>query len=82
MKACSANRFSLDARPKGWGAGGGPPLRGLITVLGPWEPPRGRSNGQPCLLVRHRAAQKALDRSPSSVGIWVASLVVGIPMRC
>src|SRR6185369_13219830 len=29
--------------PSGWGAGGGPPgplRRGLITALGPWEPPR------------------------------------------
>src|SRR6266478_5590567 len=50
--------------PLGWGAAVVhlDHSAGLITALGPWEPPRGRSNGQPSLLVRHRS---------SAEGRWV-----------
>ena len=44
MKACSANKFSLGARPIGMGAGGGPGGANHGPA-GLWEP-RGSSNEQ------------------------------------
>jgi len=47
--------------PSGWGWQRSTSA-GLITALGLWEPPRGKSNGQPFLLVRRRSSTK---------GCWV-----------
>jgi hypothetical protein len=59
--------------------GGGPPQRGQITALGPWEPPRGRSHGQSSLLVRPiGAAQKGAGSKPTKPRHWRASLIVDI----
>jgi len=44
------------ARPIGMGGWRPSTSAGAITALGPWEPPRGRSNGQSSLLVRHRGS--------------------------
>ena len=57
-KACSTN-WSANARPIGmgcWSRSTWTAQRGLITALGPWQPPRGSSNGQASLPVRHRSS--------------------------
>ena len=51
--SCLAN-WSAVHGPSGWGWPRST-ARALITALGPWEPPRGRSNGQFSLLNRDRS---------------------------
>jgi DNA-binding CsgD family transcriptional regulator len=91
MKACSANKFSLGARPFGIGAWAAVHLSGGKSRLrGPLKP-GGRSNGQPslgsspswpCLASRHWPQRTNLWRKRATLGTGSKRLRGGTRIRC